>query len=546
VPSPTPGASLRLSEPSDPLEREADRMADRVMRMTSGTVMRACSCSDEEVKRKADDPSGASRQVASGPVARSEVTPLGAGRPLGSGVKSWADSAFEADMSAVRVHTGSAAADAAASINARAYTIGTDIVFGRDQFRPDSPGGRHLLAHELTHVKRAEEGAARIVARTPVTVQGRTFEVGDVKLNAAASTDIRRHGNLLPSADQAHIIVRGGNKLGYEISYTTPEDPFRWQLLKSMIDNEHVEINGVGFTDSFNTLEVAGTTSTTRSVSLAMFMAGGITLPTLGAQQAISPGQRLYVASTSSTHAQIYYDRQAGGRGLIGGNALAHELFGHFALAMQGSPFGHGKNVPARANVLDPFGQQFVGPVDDYIRGFAGAQGGAFESPTHRVGVTQLQQAIADLPTNASGLIRNGNNWAASTAFDRTWVELSNNYRALGFTRVPPPPPSAPTTGSGRTTPTTGPNQPPPTTSPTTQPAQSGPPLTQRGVVVAVMRWFGTLSGDQQWVFRQYLSGILTSLPQQRPTDLARDVRNVLPAATTSSPARPTPSRATP
>jgi hypothetical protein len=47
-------------------------------------------------------------------------------------------------------------------------------------------------------------------------------------------------------------------------------------------------------------------------------------------------------------------------------------------------------------------------------------------------------------------------------------------------------------------------------------------------------------------LFHQYLSSILTSLPQQRPTDLARDVRNVLPAATTSSPAIPTPSRATP
>lgn len=195
APSPTPGASLRLSEPSDPLEREADHMADRVMRLNAGTVMRACSCSDEEVKRKADGPSGASRQVASGPVARSEVTPLGAGRPLGAGVQSWADSAFGADMSAVRVHTASAAADVAASINARAYTIGTDIVFGRDQYRPDSAGGRRLLAHELTHVVQSTTGRsvlARDLAIAPTNPGAVIVELSDEEVESAISYNRRR------------------------------------------------------------------------------------------------------------------------------------------------------------------------------------------------------------------------------------------------------------------------------------------------------------------------------------------------------------------
>jgi hypothetical protein len=161
VPAPASGASLRLSKPSDPLEREADRMADRVMRMTAGTVMRACSCNDDEVNRTTRGGSGSGtgtgavgREV-SGRVARSQVAPRGAGRPLGPGVRSWADAAFGTDLSAVRVHTGPASADAAASIGARAYAIGSDIVFGRDQFRPDSDTGRRLLAHELTHVVQA-------------------------------------------------------------------------------------------------------------------------------------------------------------------------------------------------------------------------------------------------------------------------------------------------------------------------------------------------------------------------------------------------------
>lgn len=56
------------------------------------------------------------------------------------------------DFSHVRIFTGERAANAAAMLGARAFTVGSDIVFGRDQFAPMTPAGRGLLAHELTHV----------------------------------------------------------------------------------------------------------------------------------------------------------------------------------------------------------------------------------------------------------------------------------------------------------------------------------------------------------------------------------------------------------
>jgi Domain of unknown function (DUF4157) len=63
------------------------------------------------------------------------------------------------DLSRVRVHTDSKAAESAASVNALAYTVGNNIVFGAGQFAPGTQAGQRLIAHELTHV--AQQSAGR-------------------------------------------------------------------------------------------------------------------------------------------------------------------------------------------------------------------------------------------------------------------------------------------------------------------------------------------------------------------------------------------------
>jgi hypothetical protein len=52
----------------------------------------------------------------------------------------------------VRLHTDSNATDSAKSVNAQAYTVGQDIVFGNDKYSPGSSDGKKLLAHELTYI----------------------------------------------------------------------------------------------------------------------------------------------------------------------------------------------------------------------------------------------------------------------------------------------------------------------------------------------------------------------------------------------------------
>ena len=69
------------------------------------------------------------------------------------------------DLGDVRVHTGASAARSAQALNARAYTLGSDVHFGAGQYQPDNHAGRHLIAHELTHVLQQRQGGARRVQR---------------------------------------------------------------------------------------------------------------------------------------------------------------------------------------------------------------------------------------------------------------------------------------------------------------------------------------------------------------------------------------------
>jgi|GEM_PF-2089789 len=79
-------------------------------------------------------------------------TELGSGQPLEGGIKQRMQSAFGADFSGVRVHSDFAAQEASDRLDARAFTIGSDIAFGPGEYQPGTPVGDALIAHELAHV----------------------------------------------------------------------------------------------------------------------------------------------------------------------------------------------------------------------------------------------------------------------------------------------------------------------------------------------------------------------------------------------------------
>ena len=79
-----------------------------------------------------------------------------AGRPLDAATRQFMEPRFGHDFSNVRIHTGSQAAESARAVNALAYTVGHNVVFGSGQYAPATQAGRQLLAHELAHAVQQE------------------------------------------------------------------------------------------------------------------------------------------------------------------------------------------------------------------------------------------------------------------------------------------------------------------------------------------------------------------------------------------------------
>ncbi len=82
----------------------------------------------------------------------------GGGSPLDNKIRMTMESQLGADFGDVRVHTGAAASDSAKSVQAYAYTVGSDIVFQSGKYEPESDAGKRMLAHELTHVVQQRSG----------------------------------------------------------------------------------------------------------------------------------------------------------------------------------------------------------------------------------------------------------------------------------------------------------------------------------------------------------------------------------------------------
>ncbi|MFE3934899.1 DUF4157 domain-containing protein, partial [Streptomyces goshikiensis] len=73
------------------------------------------------------------------------------GQELAPPLRAEMESRLGADLSAVRLHTSTAAAESANALRARAFTVDQDVVFAAGEYRPGDPGGRALIAHELAH-----------------------------------------------------------------------------------------------------------------------------------------------------------------------------------------------------------------------------------------------------------------------------------------------------------------------------------------------------------------------------------------------------------
>jgi hypothetical protein len=156
---------LAIGAPNDVYEQEADAVANKILNTPGrdsvqakffkpavSAIQRKCAHCEEEEKQMQRKEINSETTMTSNE-AESYVGNLnGSGEPLPNDVRSFYEPRFGFDFSDVKVHTDSVAAKSAQSINALAYTSGSNIVFNSGQYSPDTDGGKSLLGHELTHV----------------------------------------------------------------------------------------------------------------------------------------------------------------------------------------------------------------------------------------------------------------------------------------------------------------------------------------------------------------------------------------------------------
>lgn len=197
---------LDLGKPDDIYEQEADQVADKVMRMPESGQVGAQGSSTplpppgnigqneqarriiqrkEDPKEEQEEPVQAKRESPPAMVVTSGLsagirTLIGHGQPLSGPTRGFFENLFGTDFSQVRVHTGVEAFGLASSINARAFTYGDNIFFGRDEYAPQSIEGRRLIAHELTHVAQQLGRPASIQRKGEVDIGVSVPDTGEV------------------------------------------------------------------------------------------------------------------------------------------------------------------------------------------------------------------------------------------------------------------------------------------------------------------------------------------------------------------------------
>ncbi len=177
----------RIGPVDDPLEREADRVADAVVSNqaalftsaaesglgTNGAAVSNPEPQDtiqkQEERHEDEEPedlvrlkaAGAASDDSAGSLAQRAATAVGlTGQPLGRDTRAYFEPRFGRDFSNVRIHTHAHARDASHALGARAFTLGRNIGFAGGEYAPRSPEGRRLLAHELAHVVQQDQGTA--------------------------------------------------------------------------------------------------------------------------------------------------------------------------------------------------------------------------------------------------------------------------------------------------------------------------------------------------------------------------------------------------
>lgn len=187
--------------------RNQEKPADK------GTLQRQCACGQHtystgecpDCKSKSHILQRVSTNQAESITAPSIVKDVlnSPGQPLDPTTRRFMEPRFGQDFSKVRVHVDSRASQSARSVNARAYTLGPDIVFAAGEYNPGTHAGMKLLAHELTHVAQQGNGPVALSGKLKVNNPHDTYEV-----EADRVSDAVMRGQNIPSISPINSSIR--------------------------------------------------------------------------------------------------------------------------------------------------------------------------------------------------------------------------------------------------------------------------------------------------------------------------------------------------
>jgi Domain of unknown function (DUF4157) len=170
---------LAINEPNDRYEQEADRVAEAVV--GRATLRRPLTAPKEQPRTKEKE--SLQRKAADGHETL-DAPPIvdqvlqSSGQPLDPATRTFMEERFGYDFGGVRVHTDARAAGSAQVVNALAYTVGRNVVFGAGQYAPHSAAGRRLIAHELTHTLQQARTTTSVPSQRGLRVDVHEKEAG--------------------------------------------------------------------------------------------------------------------------------------------------------------------------------------------------------------------------------------------------------------------------------------------------------------------------------------------------------------------------------
>lgn len=159
---------VAINKPGDVYEREADRVAEQVLRMPEVEVNKQPRDIGTPLVQRRATTAGAEEAEAP-PIVHDVLN--SPGRSLDSATRAFFEPRFGHDFGQVRVHCDDRAAESARVVSAHAYTVGHHIVFGAGRFAPSTSAGRRLIAHELTHVVQQGTVGHGVRASHPLSMQ---------------------------------------------------------------------------------------------------------------------------------------------------------------------------------------------------------------------------------------------------------------------------------------------------------------------------------------------------------------------------------------